>query len=79
MQFRGYATRSRGVGRQGKQRRVILAATTGGALGAAAVTFADDVKHGYEAAERTGRVVSTLFVNINEYDPCNLAQLTMKL
>ena len=44
----------------------MLLATGGGTLGAAAFAFSDDVKHGYAAAARTGRVVSTLAVCMNE-------------
>ncbi len=53
----------------GEQRKkgVVLLATTGAAgLGAAAVAFNDDVRHAYETIERTGRVVTALFVCINE-------------
>ena len=46
----------------------ILYASAGGtaALGLGALAFTDDFRHGYEAVERTGRVVATLFVCINE-------------
>ncbi len=55
--------RSEGQRRKG----VVLLATTGAAgLGAAAVAFNDDVRHAYETIERTGRVVTALFVCINE-------------
>ncbi|RAL59358.1 hypothetical protein DID88_006848 [Monilinia fructigena] len=40
------------------------------AVGGVAVTglaFTDDIRHAYEAVERSGRVVSTLFVCINDY------------
>ena len=39
----------------------------GGSLAAGAAFLTDDVKHGYIAVERSGRVVGTLAVNINEY------------
>ncbi|KAI9798307.1 MAG: hypothetical protein M1833_004879 [Piccolia ochrophora] len=42
-------------------------AATAGTLGAGAYFLSDDVKHIYSAAERTGRVVETLFVCINDY------------
>lgn len=48
------------------KRRVILAAAGAGTLGASTLAFGDDIKHAYEAAERSGRVASTLFVCINE-------------
>jgi aarF domain-containing kinase len=37
-----------------------------GIVGAAAVTLSDDARHLYRAAQRTGRVVGTLAVCINE-------------
>ncbi len=67
-QAASYATRS-GRFRTGKtKRRTVVLATAGGSLGAGAMltTASDDVKHGYAAAERTGRVASTLFACINE-------------
>lgn len=44
----------------------MLLAAGGGTLGAGAFAFSDDVKHGYAAVERTGRVMSTLAVCMNE-------------
>jgi len=40
----------------------------GGGLGISAAVFAvnEDAKHAYVAAERSGRVASTLFLNIKE-------------
>lgn len=32
-----------------------------------AIAFTDDIKHGYKAVERAGRVLGTLAVCINEY------------
>ncbi|KAI9752605.1 MAG: hypothetical protein M4579_005553 [Chaenotheca gracillima] len=49
-----------------RTRGVVLAAS-GGTLGAGALAFGDEIKHGYVAVERSGRVVSTLFVCINDY------------
>lgn len=60
-------TQISGVPKRNGRRRGILLAATGGALGAGAFAFTDDVKHGYAAAERTGRVVSTLAVCMNEW------------
>jgi len=73
-QSRGFASRAGYTGRAGqiprpKRRGKILFAAAGGALGVSALAFGDDVRHAYEAAERSGRVASTLFVNINEYVP----------
>jgi aarF domain-containing kinase len=45
---------------------VLKYAATGGALGAAVFAFSDDIKHGYAAAERTGRVMTALAVCVNE-------------
>lgn len=36
-------------------------------IAATAIAFNDDAKHIYVGAQRTGRVVGTLAVNINEY------------
>lgn len=71
-QVRGYARRNNAYGNgscksaKPKRRGRILVAAAGGALGVTAVAFTDDLKHAYEAVERTGRVVSTLAVCINE-------------
>jgi aarF domain-containing kinase len=69
-QVRVYARRSNGKGSfkssKPKRRGRVIVAAAGGALGVTAVAFTDDVKHAYEAVERTGRVVSTLAVCINE-------------
>ena len=50
------------------KKRTVVFAAAGGSLGAGALltTASDDMKHGYAAAERTGRVASTLFACINE-------------
>ncbi|KAK2056671.1 ABC1 family protein [Colletotrichum caudatum] len=54
-----------GGGRKGG--RVWLLASGGGAAAAGALAFTDDIKHGYEAAERAGRVAAALAVCINDY------------
>src|SRR6266487_754834 len=62
-----YATQfRRTVGGKKRARRALQYATAGGTLGVAALAFSDDIKHGYIAAERTGRVMTTLAVCINE-------------
>ena len=71
-QSRGFASRAGYTNRAGripgqKKGGKILFAAAGGALGVSALAFGDDVRHAYEAAERSGRVASTLFVNINEF------------
>jgi aarF domain-containing kinase len=63
--LRQYSSRAGRIPNTKKRGRIVLAATTG-TLGLTALTFSDDVKHSYRAMERTGRVVGTLFVCINE-------------
>jgi aarF domain-containing kinase len=66
---RQYSARGNGFPRVSKRKGRVLLAATGGALGVtatAAVAFGDDVRHAYGAFERTGRVVGTLAVCINE-------------
>ncbi len=62
---RQYSTRQNRIPTPKKRGRIVLAAATG-ALGVTGLAFTGDVKHAYEAVERTGRVVSTLAVCINE-------------
>ena len=50
-----------------KRRRRLAIITSGLAVSAVGVTISDDAKHGITAAQRSARVVSTLFLNINEY------------
>jgi aarF domain-containing kinase len=75
-QIRWYGTRgnANGNGSYGnsqqygkKRKRRVMLAAAGGALGVTTVAFTDDVRHAYGAVERTGRVVSTLTVCINDY------------
>ena len=51
------------------KRSAILLAATGGAVGAGALAFTDDVRHRYVAVQRSGRVLSTLALCINESVP----------
>ncbi|CRK38434.1 hypothetical protein BN1708_007757 [Verticillium longisporum] len=46
---------------------VLLLASTGGAATAGVLAFTDDIKYGYDAAERAGRVAAALAVCINDY------------
>lgn len=69
--FRGYSTGGNytyeGATRPKRKGRVLMAAAgTAGLVGVTAVTYQDQVKHGYQAMERTGRVASTLALCINE-------------
>ena len=48
-----------------RRRNIVLAASTG-TLGAGAAFFTDDVKHGFVAMERSGRVLTTLAICVNE-------------
>lgn len=61
--FSTSSARKEGPGGNGRGRVLLLA--SGGTVAAGAV-FLGPVQHVYEAAERTGRVVSTLAVCINE-------------
>ncbi|KAI9678080.1 MAG: hypothetical protein M1817_006024 [Caeruleum heppii] len=62
-----YHTRSLPIPRARGRRRVLLSAAAGSTIGAGALAFSDDLKHGYAAAERSGRVLSTLARNVNDY------------
>ncbi|PFH61829.1 hypothetical protein XA68_16163 [Ophiocordyceps unilateralis] len=59
----------RGGGRGGGRRsRALLVASTGAAgIAGTALAFTDEIKSGYEAAERTGRVITALVICINDY------------
>ncbi|KAL2430429.1 ABC1 family protein MCP2 [Exophiala dermatitidis] len=50
-----------------RPRKAVIWAAAGGGLGASLLFFGDDIRHGWLAAERTGRVVTTLAVCINDY------------
>ncbi|GAQ07840.1 cytokinesis protein sepH [Aspergillus lentulus] len=52
---------------QESRTRILKYAIIAGVAGAAAVTLSDDAQHIYRAAQRTGRVVGTLAVCINDY------------
>lgn len=52
--------------RDGRTKASLWAATATGTAGVGALAFTDDIKHGYEATERAGRVASTLAICINE-------------
>ena len=60
------ATRTGKSWNRSSERRGLVLAAAGGSLAASAAFLTDDLKHGYMAMERTGRVVGTLAVNINE-------------
>lgn len=66
---RSIRTRSVPVKPKNKRRRRILLATTGiiGTAAAGAVAISDEAKHYAAAAQRTGRVVTTLAICVNEY------------
>ena len=48
------------------RRGILLLSTGGAAAGAASFFYADNIKFGYDAVERTGRVAEALVVCINE-------------
>ncbi|KAI0433580.1 ABC1-domain-containing protein [Xylaria sp. FL1042] len=67
---KSYSTGPSGSSRRGpriKAGAVVLTATATGAAGAGVLAFTDDIKYGYEVAERTGRVAATLALCINDY------------
>ena len=49
------------------RRTTVLLATAGGGATVGLLAVGDDVKNAYEGAERTGRVVSALVTNVNDY------------
>ena len=63
----GSSRNSRRIPKTPRSRAAILAAAATGATGAGVLAFTDDIKYGYEAAERTGRVAAALGICINEY------------
>ncbi|TVY26681.1 ABC1 family protein MCP2-like protein [Lachnellula hyalina] len=52
---------------QRRKRQVLLAAAATGTIGATALAFSDDVRHAVQGMERTGRVITTLAVCVNDY------------
>ncbi|KAL2196145.1 ABC1 family-domain-containing protein [Corynascus similis CBS 632.67] len=50
-----------------RRRAAVLLATAGGGATAMLLSVGDDVKSSYEAIERSGRVVSTLVLCVNDY------------
>jgi hypothetical protein len=62
-----YATQAaKQIARPKKKRRILVATASGGTVLAGVFALNDDARHIAGAAQRTGRVVSTLFVCINE-------------
>ncbi|KAI2463807.1 ABC1-domain-containing protein [Annulohypoxylon bovei var. microspora] len=67
---RQYATGSSGYSKRQKPRRTrvtVLTAAATAATGAGVLAFTDDIKYGYDATERTGRVAAALAICINDY------------
>ncbi|KAI0595410.1 ABC1 family-domain-containing protein [Biscogniauxia sp. FL1348] len=58
---------SKGAPKSSKAKTLILTATATGATTTAALAFTDEIKQGYDATERTGRVATTLTICINDY------------
>ncbi|KAK7755974.1 hypothetical protein SLS62_001916 [Diatrype stigma] len=63
----GSSRHSRRIPKPPRTRNGILTAAATGAAGAGALAFTDDIKYGYEAVERTGRVAGALGICINDY------------
>ncbi|KAI1459206.1 ABC1-domain-containing protein [Annulohypoxylon moriforme] len=67
---RQYATGSSGYSKRQKPRKKrlgVLTAAASAATGAGVLAFTDDIKYGYDATERTGRVAAALAICINDY------------
>jgi aarF domain-containing kinase len=66
-QWNTFATKTNAPPKQKNKRRRRIAVVGGGlGISAAVIAVNEDAKHAYVAAERSGRVASTLFVNIRE-------------
>ncbi|CAJ2502239.1 Uu.00g096330.m01.CDS01 [Anthostomella pinea] len=63
----GPSAYSRRISKPPRAKTAILTATATGAAGAGVLAFTDDIKYGYEATERAGRVATTLAICINDY------------
>ncbi|KAI1395057.1 ABC1-domain-containing protein [Hypoxylon fuscum] len=68
---RQYATNSSSYSKRPpkppRKRITVLTATATAATGAGVLAFTDDIKYGYDATERSGRVAAVLGVCINDY------------
>jgi aarF domain-containing kinase len=80
-QFASGRAASSGSGRQQQQqnqngfgRRILLYASSGAAAGISVLAFSDNIKNGYDTAERSSRVATVLALCINEYGTVRLAQ-----
>src|SRR6266480_8021680 len=62
-------TRPASIAPKAKRRRRVLLATTGftAAVGAGVIAVSDEAKHYAAAVQRTGRVVTTLAICVNEF------------
>ncbi|KEY73716.1 hypothetical protein S7711_06292 [Stachybotrys chartarum IBT 7711] len=58
---------SRGRPNGARPRRAVLYASTGAAATVGVLAFTDNIKNGYDTAERTGRVAAALALCINDY------------
>lgn len=67
IQVAKFTTRARGGRFSAVNRRnVLLIAVTGAFVIGTTLAFLDDIKHGYAAVQRSGRVAATLGLCINE-------------
>jgi aarF domain-containing kinase len=61
-----YGRRPIRIAHKAKPTKAVRIAATSGTLAGSLLFFTDEIKYGYDAAERTGRVMTTLAVCINE-------------
>lgn len=63
---RGFSRNARPVRLVRPKRKTVYWAAAGGGIGSGLLFFGDDIKHGWQAAERSSRVLTTLAICINE-------------
>lgn len=64
-QTKHYSTRTNEIPKSKTRGKIVLAATVT-ALGVGGIVFTDELKHAYQGAQRSGRVIGALAVCINE-------------
>ncbi|OTA93907.1 hypothetical protein M434DRAFT_395148 [Hypoxylon sp. CO27-5] len=63
----GFSGYSRRPPKSPRKKVTVLTAAATAATGAGVLAFTDEIKHGYDATERAGRVATTLTICINDY------------